>query len=185
MVWGDTSRFCSAFFSLWSWCFDRSGIQGTNASKPCFHHFEGQCPLLLLCGTLGQFNFGHCNLYGIFGFLIKITTSNKRNSNSWIAFQKVSSKPNATKKVILRTIKLFLLGILLQGMFSCLLLFYYVSNQLKLVSKIMYSLVLFIHSNYIPDLYLSFYLLAICITHHALLMEWERKTCQIVIILTV
>ncbi|CAJ2629069.1 unnamed protein product [Trifolium pratense] len=32
-----------------------------------------------------------------------------------LVFKKVSSKPNATKKVILRTIKLFLLGLLLQG----------------------------------------------------------------------
>ncbi|CAJ1969921.1 unnamed protein product [Sphenostylis stenocarpa] len=32
-----------------------------------------------------------------------------------LVFKKVSSKPNATKKVVLRTIKLFLLGLLLQG----------------------------------------------------------------------
>ncbi|WJX19878.1 heparan-alpha-glucosaminide N-acetyltransferase [Trifolium repens] len=32
-----------------------------------------------------------------------------------LVFKKVSSKQNATKKVILRTIKLFLLGLLLQG----------------------------------------------------------------------
>ncbi|KAL1341110.1 hypothetical protein HN51_027586 [Arachis hypogaea] len=32
-----------------------------------------------------------------------------------LVFKKVSSKPNATKKVIIRTIKLFILGLLLQG----------------------------------------------------------------------
>lgn len=36
-----------------------------------------------------------------------------------LTFQKLSNKPSATKKVMLRTIKLFLLGILLQGMFFC------------------------------------------------------------------
>lgn len=51
-------------------------------------------------------------------FLVYGLTNNERTiifSNSWIPFQKVSRKSNATKKVVFRTIKLFLLGLILQG----------------------------------------------------------------------
>jgi len=53
----------------------------------------------------------------LFNPSIALSWNFEQYSNSLIAFQKVSSKPNATKKILWRTIKLFLLGLLLQGMF--------------------------------------------------------------------
>lgn len=61
---------------------------------------------------------------------IALSWNLEQYSNSWIAFQKVSSKPNATKKILSRTIKLFLLGLLLQGMI-CMCVCAYLSHAIN------------------------------------------------------